>query len=90
MPVYEYECKKCGNESDVFHKLDDAPPGCQCGGELQRVFRSAPRFSISPGWAGQAIFSDKQIKDTHGDRWRETKRSHKAGGAVGDKLYFHG
>jgi putative FmdB family regulatory protein len=90
MPVYEYDCKECGDEADVFHRIEDPVPPCEkCGGELKRVFRTPPNMTSVPGWAGKPIFSDKQIKDTHGTRWRETKNSHKAGGAVGAKQYFY-
>jgi len=34
MPIYEFRCKKCGNQIEVFQKMSDKPPvRCKkCGG----------------------------------------------------------
>jgi len=39
MPTYEYECKSCGHDFEVFQNMSDAPLNeCpQCGGELRRL-----------------------------------------------------
>lgn len=43
MPTYEYRCKACNNDLEVFQKFSDDPlttcPECQ--GELRRVFSPA-------------------------------------------------
>jgi len=39
MPTYEYECKSCGHNFEVFQNMSDAPiSDCpQCGKELRRL-----------------------------------------------------
>ncbi|MGH9970364.1 MAG: FmdB family zinc ribbon protein [Pyrinomonadaceae bacterium] len=52
MPIYEFECRKCGAHLEVFQKMSDKPPAkCRkCGGRLEKQL-SAPaiRFKGS-GW----------------------------------------
>ena len=52
MPIYEFRCKKCHNQIEVFQKLSDKPPTrCQnCGGRLEKQFsRTAAHFK-GEGW----------------------------------------
>lgn len=52
MPIYEYECRKCGTLTEVFQKMDAKPPSkCgKCGGRLdKRISASAIQFKGS-GW----------------------------------------
>ena len=39
MPTYEYECKSCGHNFEVFQSMSDAPlSDCpECGKELRRL-----------------------------------------------------
>ncbi|MDY6862283.1 MAG: zinc ribbon domain-containing protein [Thermodesulfobacteriota bacterium] len=30
MPIYEYECKKCGHNFEVFHEIDKCDADLQC------------------------------------------------------------
>ena len=40
MPTYDYRCKACGHELEVFQSFsDDALTTCEaCGGELRKLF----------------------------------------------------
>jgi len=52
MPIYEFRCKKCNNEIEVFQKLSDKPPTrCKkCGGRLEKMI-SATAFQFKgEGW----------------------------------------
>ena len=52
MPIYEYECRKCGALTEVFQKMDAKPPAkCgKCGGRLERRI-SAPAIQFKgSGW----------------------------------------
>lgn len=42
MPTYEYACKQCGENFDVFQSFSDRPLKKHdvCGGELQKVFHA--------------------------------------------------
>lgn len=52
MPIYEYECRKCGALTEVFQKMNAKPPAkCgKCGGRLERRI-SAPAIQFKgSGW----------------------------------------
>lgn len=52
MPIYEFECRKCGAHLEVFQKMSDKPPvKCRkCGGRLERKI-SAPAIQFKgSGW----------------------------------------
>ncbi len=52
LPLYEYECKKCGRRMEKIRKFSDPPlTTCEsCGGELEQLLSSpAIRFKGS-GW----------------------------------------
>ncbi|HZZ64256.1 MAG TPA: FmdB family zinc ribbon protein [Candidatus Baltobacteraceae bacterium] len=44
MPLYDYECVKCGKVTEVRHGFNDtyAQPCAACGGALKRVINPAP------------------------------------------------
>lgn len=39
MPTYDYECKGCGNVTEVFQSITDSPlkKCAKCGGRLKRL-----------------------------------------------------
>jgi putative FmdB family regulatory protein len=52
MPIYEYECSKCGAHTEIFVKPGEKSPGkCgRCGGRLKKIIsRSGFQFKGS-GW----------------------------------------
>ena len=52
MPVYEYECAKCGGRVEELQKFSDPPPKKHngCGGRLKRLL-SAPAIQFKgSGW----------------------------------------
>ncbi len=52
MPIYEFECAKCGAHLEVFQKMNDKPPAkcSKCGGRLERKV-SAPAIQFKgSGW----------------------------------------
>ncbi len=52
MPLYEYECQKCGRQLEVIQKFSDDPlDECsECGGRLERLL-SAPAIQFKgSGW----------------------------------------
>lgn len=42
MPTYEYVCKNCGQNIEVFQSFSDKPlkKHTDCGGDLQKVFHA--------------------------------------------------
>ena len=52
MPIYEFRCKKCNDQIEVFQKLSDKPPTrCRkCGGRMEKQFsRTSVQFK-GEGW----------------------------------------
>ena len=52
MPLYEYECEKCGEQFEVMQKFSDAPltKHEKCGGRVNRLL-SAPALQFKgSGW----------------------------------------
>lgn len=42
MPTYEYACKQCGENFEIFQSFSDKPlkKHDECGGDLQKVFHA--------------------------------------------------
>jgi putative FmdB family regulatory protein len=52
MPLYEYECEKCGHRFEKIQKFSDPPLDVcpKCGGALHKM-QSAPAFQFKgTGW----------------------------------------
>ena len=52
MPLYEYECERCGHRFEVIQKSADSPSGTcpKCGGAVHKL-QSAPAFQFKgSGW----------------------------------------
>src|SRR5436305_1722506 len=67
MPIYEYACRKCGNEIDLLQKIGDAPPGkCEkCGAKgkmTRRVSRTS--FVLKGGGWGADLYGNKKGAST--------------------------
>jgi putative FmdB family regulatory protein len=66
MPIYEYECRKCGAHTEAFQKVSDKPlTKCRkCGGKLEKML-SAPAIQFKgTGW----YVTDYAGKTTKGDK----------------------
>ena len=52
MPLYEYECKKCGRRVEKIQKFSDPPlTTCEsCGGELDQLISSPAIQFKGSGW----------------------------------------
>lgn len=54
MPIYEYECVKCGHSLEVIQKISDAPladcPGCGGKGGLKKLVSAAGFRLKGTGW----------------------------------------
>jgi putative FmdB family regulatory protein len=71
MPIYEYQCRKCGAHVEAFQKVNDKPlTKCgKCGGKLERKI-SAPAIQFKgSGWyvtdyAGKTTKSEKSESES--------------------------
>jgi putative FmdB family regulatory protein len=52
VPTYDYQCRSCGNVTEVIHSmLEDGPTECEvCGGELRRVLYPTGIIFKGPGF----------------------------------------
>lgn len=50
MPIYEYECTRCGSTLEVIHGVTALPPDVHegCGGRLERL-ASVPATRVKEG-----------------------------------------
>jgi putative FmdB family regulatory protein len=73
MPIYEYECKKCGKTIEVIQKMSDAPlkKHAGCGGTLTKLISAAGFQFKGTGW----YVTDYARKGTESKESKETKDS---------------
>jgi len=52
MPIYEYECTKCGNVEEVLQKFSDKPlKKCRhCSGKLHKLISQSTFHLKGTGW----------------------------------------
>jgi putative FmdB family regulatory protein len=52
MPIYEYQCDKCKEHTEVLQKPSDEPlETCEkCGGKLQKVVSNSTFHLYGPGF----------------------------------------
>ena len=65
MPIYEYQCDKCGHHLEALQKISDKPlRECpECGRHTLRRLMSAPLFRLAgSGWYETDFKSDKEQK----------------------------
>jgi putative FmdB family regulatory protein len=65
MPIYEYQCDKCGHHLEALQKISDKPlRECpECGRHSLKRLMSAPRFRLAgSGWYETDFKSDKESK----------------------------
>lgn len=65
MPIYEYQCDKCGHHLEALQKISDKPlRECpECGRHSLKRLMSAPMFRLAgSGWYETDFKSDKEQK----------------------------
>lgn len=87
MPLYEYECLKCGKRTELLQRFADAPlAACpQCGGEVKKLF-SAPAVQFKgSGWYVTDYAGKKGAGSDSKSEKSEKSESKGDGGGGGDK-----
>ena len=52
MPLYDFECKHCNSEIELFKKLDEKPPKCSvCGRSMVRRMSTTTFILNGRNWA---------------------------------------
>jgi putative FmdB family regulatory protein len=88
MPIYEYECEKCGHRIEKIQKFSDPPlETCdKCGGPVHKM-QSAPAFQFKgTGWyvtdyakSGKTGTDDKKTDDKKAEPTKSDTSSTTAG-----------
>jgi len=77
MPVYEYECQKCGHRFEVWQSANDAPLTiCEirgCHGKVQKVFHPVGIIFKGTGWH----ITDYRGNGGNGKKAKETASTEK-------------
>ncbi len=75
MPLFDYECLRCGHVFEVLEKPGNPPSRCAaCGGEDLRKRVGLPAFRIADD-SGQVRRIEKRVKDYLKDgKWGDATR----------------
>jgi len=78
MPIYEFECTKCGAMVEVFQKLSDKPLSrCkQCSGKLHKLISQSSFHLKGTGWY-VTDYANKSKTNTATGKKEEKKSSEK-------------
>ncbi len=70
MPIYEYECPKCGKRVEIIHAMsDDSKQKCEsCGGKLEKLISPAAFHLKGGGWFKDLYSKPAGSKDSKGDK----------------------
>jgi putative FmdB family regulatory protein len=82
MPIYEYECKKCGKHFEVWQKITEEPlKVCpECGGELMKLISESSFILKGTGWyVTDYARKEKEKKEKKGEKSQEKKETKSAG-----------
>jgi len=82
MPIYEYKCKKCGSEFEIFHKASDSDAKkCKfCQGPVNKLISLSSFQLQGSGWyvtdygGKKPKTSDNGKEDTKSDTPSDTKK----------------
>ncbi len=52
MPIYEYNCKKCGKHHEIMQKITESPlTACpECGGKMKKIISNTSFVLKGTGW----------------------------------------
>jgi len=65
MPIYEYQCSKCGHQTEVWQKITDPPvTKCEmCNGRMRKLISQSTFHLKGTGWY-VTDYASKGRKDT--------------------------
>ena len=75
MPIYEYECTKCGKIEEVFQKFSDKPlVKCKhCSGKLHKLISHSSFHLKGTGWYATDYASKSSPSSTVSKKTDESK-----------------
>ncbi|MBW1975729.1 MAG: zinc ribbon domain-containing protein [Deltaproteobacteria bacterium] len=87
MPIYEYECTKCGRVVEVMQKFSDPPlTECEhCHGKLRKLISMSTFHLKGTGWYVTDYAGRKQTEAQYsGKKEGESKKSDKSASSSED------
>jgi putative FmdB family regulatory protein len=78
MPIYEYECKKCGHHAEVLQKFSDPPIStCEkCKGRMRKLISHSTFHLKGSGWYVTDYASKKSdTKTSAGDKPEKSEKA---------------
>lgn len=85
MPIYEYECTKCGEITEVWQKFSDPPiTRCEkCSGKVRKLISQSTFHLKGTGWYvtdyGSKATRNNNNKKGHKDSANKNKKKSKEG-----------
>jgi len=78
MPIYEYECTKCGHIHEIMQKMSDKPLSkCpQCSGKLHKIVSQSSFHLKGSGWY-VTDYANKSNTNSAPVKNKETKKVEK-------------
>ncbi|RKX59773.1 MAG: zinc ribbon domain-containing protein [Thermodesulfobacteriota bacterium] len=80
MPIYEYECQKCGARFEVWQKITDEPlKTCEkCGGPLLKLISESSFILKGTGWyVTDYARKEKEMKEKEKKKKEEKESKNK-------------
>lgn len=97
MPIYEYECTKCGQQTEIWQKFSDPPiRKCEvCSGKMKKLISQSTFHLKGTGWyvtdyaskrGGSSESKGKSDKESTNKESKSSSESSKKGpSTTGDK-----
>ncbi len=87
MPIYEYECKNCGNVEEVLQKFSDSPlTTCgHCSGEFHKLISQSSFHLKGSGWYVTDYANRTENTATKSSGKKSTATTDDKSGKTGDK-----
>ena len=84
MPIYEYECTKCGKITEIIQKFSDSPlQDCpQCGRGVDRLISRSAFHLKGTGWY-ETDFKAKPSQSSGDSKKPEAKKADSSGKVAG-------
>jgi len=81
MPLYEYECTKCGERLEIRQKISDPPYSrCpKCGGQMRKLL-SAPAIQFKGSGFYKTDYAKSESKSEKSESKAESKTEAKSDG----------
>ena len=81
MPLYEYECTKCGERLEILQKISDPPYSrCpKCGGQMRKLL-SAPAIQFKGSGFYKTDYAKSESKSEQSESKAESKTEAKSDG----------